>query len=322
MNTLTLRPADPERDFGQLADLFSLAQDERTSEPGLKLDYQEHRERILRLMVAEDERGELLGFNWATRSRFDNDRVHFYLIVKPEQRGRGVGRRLYDDLERAARAAQVKKLEINVRDDCPECRAFAERRGFSERTHSIGMALDLQAFDDRPYDGKIARLQAEGFQFTSMEALGNTEEAQRKLYTLNDMTVLETPGSDGTPAWLSFSDFQKKVCGADWYVPAGQMVVIDTATGDWAALSAITRFEGADYAYNLHTGVDKRYRGRKLAQAVKVLALRFAREVLKVSTVRTTHNEENLPMIAIDEKLGYVRTPGTILTDKMFEYPN
>jgi mycothiol synthase len=225
-------------------------------------------------------------------------------------------------LEQAARAARVKKLEINVRDDCPECRAFAKRRGFSERTHSIGMALDLQAFDDRPYDGKIAGLQAEGFQFTSMEALGNTEEAQRKLYTLNDMTVLETPGSDGTPAWLSFSDFQKKVCGADWYVPAGQMVVIDTATGDWAALSAITRFEGADYAYNLHTGVDKRYRGRKLAQAVKVLALRFAREVLKVSTVRTNHNEENLPMIAIDEKLGYVRTPGTILTDKMFEYSN
>ncbi|MCK7481789.1 MAG: GNAT family N-acetyltransferase [Candidatus Moduliflexus flocculans] len=75
-------------------------------------------------------------------------------------------------------------------------------------------------------------------------------------------------------------------------------------------MSAITRFEGADYAYNLHTGVDKRYRGRKVAQAVKVLALRFARDVLKVGEVRTNHNSQNDPMIAIDRKFGYVQTHG------------
>jgi GNAT superfamily N-acetyltransferase len=319
METPTLRQAEPERDFGQLAALFALEQDKPTSEPGLKADYGEHKERIFRLMVAEDEGGELLGFNWATRSRLDYSRAYIYIIVKPEQRGHGAGRRLYDDLEQAAKAAQVKKMEINVRDDCPQCRAFAERRGFSERSHAIGMVLDLGAFDDRPYEKRIAGLQAEGFHFTSMEALGNTEEAQRKLYTLNDMTSMETPGSDGEHPWLSFDDFQQKVCGADWYVPAGQMVVIDTATGDWAAMSAITRFVGADYAYNLHTGVDRRYRGRKLGQALKVLALRFARDVLHADTVRTQHNEKNLPMIAIDEKLGYVRMPGTFLMEKMVE---
>jgi len=55
MKPVTLRPADLERDFGQIAALFSLEQDEPTSEPGLKLDYEEHKERIIRLMVAEDE---------------------------------------------------------------------------------------------------------------------------------------------------------------------------------------------------------------------------------------------------------------------------
>ncbi|MHB1119712.1 MAG: hypothetical protein ACYC11_06580, partial [Bellilinea sp.] len=53
---------------------------------------------------------------------------------------------------------------------------------------------------------------------------------------------------------------------------------------------AITRFYGVDYACNLHTGVDKRCRGRKLGQAVKVQALRFARDVLKVNSVRTFHS--------------------------------
>ncbi len=267
-------------------------------------------------MVAENEQGKLLGFNWATISRFEASQANIYIIVKPEQRQRGVGSRLYDDVEQAARQAQIKTLRVDVRDISPKFRAFAEERGFSERSYSWGMSLDLKAFDDRPYDEIIARLEGEGFQFTSMEALDNTEANQRKLYALNEMTNRETLGSDGSPAWLSFEDFREKVCQTDWYQPAGQMVAIDTASSEWAAMSAITRFTGADYAYNLFTGVDKRYRGRKLAQAVKTLALRYARDVLKVDTVRTNHNSKNAPMIAVDRKFGYVQSPGLFSMEK------
>lgn len=319
MKTSTLRPVDPERDFGRLAELFTAEQNDPTTEAGLRSDYEAHKERIIRLMVAEDEQGELLGFNWMTRSRVDPKQAYLYVIVKPEYHGQGVGRRLYTDLEQAAGSAQVTQLEAGVRDDCPRCRSFADRSGFSEQRHSIGMTLNLNTFDDRPYNATIAKLQVEGFQFTSMETLGNTGEAQRKLYTLNDMTASETPGSEGVHPWLDFEDFQKSVCQANWYRPAGQMVVIDTNTGTWAGLSAITRFEGMDPAYNLHTGVDKRYRGRKLAQAIKVLALRYAHEVLEVDTVRTNHNSQNDPMIAIDRKFGYIQTPGIFTMVKKLE---
>ncbi len=316
MKPLLLRPAEPEHDFAQLAGWFSLLEDETTSEPGLREYYEQEQARITQ-RVAVDAQGELLGFYWAARDRLQPEQIIFFLFVKPEQRGLGIGRRLYGELEQVMRTAGAQQLRVSVWDNRPEDRGFAERRGFRERTHAIAMALDLDAFDSRPYDGIIERLQDEGFQFTSMAALGDTEEAQRKLYRLNETTGLETLGSDGSPSWASFEDFQQRVCRAEWYKPAGQMVVIDTATGDWAAMSAISRFD--DYGYNLYTGVDKRYRGRKLAQAVKVLALRYAREVLKVSTVRTHHNSKNLPMFAIDRKLGYVRRPGTWLLEKTLE---
>lgn len=316
MKTISLRPTDVERDFGQIAELFSLVQDEPTAEPALKADYEEVKARIIRLTAAEDEQGQLLGFNWATRSRTKPEQATIYVIVRPERRGQGVGRLLYADVEQAARAEHIRLLRLEIRDTCAECRAFADRRGFSEHTHQIGMTLDLEGFDDRPYDEIIARLRGEGFQFTSMEALGNTEEAQRKLYALNDDAAADTLGSDGEHPWLSFEDFQTKVCQSNWYIPAAQLVVIDTASGDWAAMSAITRFEGTNYAYNLFTGVDRRYRGRKLAQAVKVLALRCARQALAVSEVRTHHNAHNAPMIAIDVKLGYVQTPGLYTMEK------
>jgi RimJ/RimL family protein N-acetyltransferase len=97
------------------------------------------------------------------------------------------------------------------------------------------------------------------------------------------------------------------------------MVAIDTATGAWAAMSAVTRFEGSDCAYNLFTGVDMAYRGRKLARAVKVLALCCARDVLQVRSVRTHHNSLNLPMIAIDRKLGYGQLPGSFTMERVLE---
>ncbi len=315
MKTIHLRPAEPERDFGELAAWFSSLEDEPTTEPGLKEEYEKYRQRII-AKVAEDEQG---GFYWAMRNKVEPERMSVYLFVRPEQRGQGIGRQLYEAMTQAATAAQAKKLRVSVWDTSPECRAFAERRGFTELRHHFAMALDLDAFDDRPYDAIIASLESEGFQFTSMEALGNTEDAQRKLYFLNDSVCITTPGAEGEHPWVSFEDFQKSVCQTAWYKPGGQMVVIDTATGDWAAMSAITRLEGNDYAYNLFTGVDVRYRGRKLGQAVKVTALRYAREVLKVQKVHTHHNMKNLPMIAIDRKLGYVQMPGTFLMEKVLE---
>lgn len=316
MTTILLRPMEPEKDFGQLAAWFTSIEDEASTEAGLKTYYSKVQERVT-AQVAVDEAGALVGFYWIARHKFEPGRYDFSLFVSPERRGQGIGRRLYAGLSAIAQAAQATRLRTSVRDDSPTDRAFAERRGFQMLRHHFMMGLNLDTFDDQPYDAIIARLQGEGFQFTSMAALGNTEEAQRKLYALNDSTSASTLGAEGEHAWESFEDFQKSVCGADWYKPDGQIVVIDTLSGDWAAMSAITRLEGNDYAYNLFTGVEQRYRGRKLGQAVKVTALRFARQVLGAHQVRTHHNMQNLPMIAIDNKLGYVPMPGTFLMEKV-----
>ena len=87
MKNITLRPADPERDFGQLAELFTVEQNEPTTEAGLRSDHEAHKERIIRLMAAENEQGELSGFNWMTRSRSNPNQAHLYLIVKPTHSG-------------------------------------------------------------------------------------------------------------------------------------------------------------------------------------------------------------------------------------------
>lgn len=316
MNTINLRPAKLDRDFGELAALFTSEQNEPTTEPDLISDYKEHKDRIMRLMVAEDDQGQMMGFNWALRSRFDPKQVYFYIIVKPEQRKKGAGRRLYDDLEQAAKKAHINNLQVTIRDTCLDGESFAEKRDYIEKSHYIGLALKLESFDKPEYDDLIARLRGEGFNFTSMEALGNTEEAQRKLYQINDTTSMEKIVAPSDHTWLSFEDFRSKVCQAEWYRPGGQIIAIDLTTNTWAAMSAITRFQGNEHANNLHTGVEKRYHGRKLALATLILASRYARDVLKVKRVHTEENGLNLPAFAIYRELGYRRIPGTLTMEK------
>jgi hypothetical protein len=45
MKTIILRPADPERDFGQLADWFSILEGEPNSESGVKEYFDKEREK-------------------------------------------------------------------------------------------------------------------------------------------------------------------------------------------------------------------------------------------------------------------------------------
>lgn len=173
------------------------------------------------------------------------------------------------------------------------------------------MVLDLTVFNDKSRTDYITALKSKGFPFATMAEFGNGEEARWKLYKLNSPVSATQPGHDGIPAWTSFGEFQRTVCRMSWYKPSRQFIIFNKSTGDWAAMSAITRFENADRACNLFTGVDPRYHGRRLGQAVKPLALIYARGQLGMDKVRTNHNAGNAPMIAIDRKLGYVQIPGT-----------
>ena len=306
-----LRPPDLENDFAQLAALFSSFETNPSTEEGLKKWYAAGVEKQMQLTVAAAENGRIGGLNCLYRRGEPASQAwDAFLIVATELRSRGLGSRLYSDLLQTAGELDAQKIYFSVRDDDPASLRFAEQRGFQQRAHGIEMMLHLATFDDSPYDPIIADLKAQGFVFTNMAELGNTEEAQRKLYHLNSTAAASTPGNDNQEPWSSFEDFQKSVCQANWYRPDGQWVVVDSQTGAWAAMSAITCFEAADSAYNLFTGVDMPYRGRKLAQAVKVLALRYARQVLGAEKVRTQHNALNAPMLAIDRKLGYFQTPG------------
>jgi mycothiol synthase len=319
-NSITIKYADRERHFASVVTLMNTHETEPSTVESFSEWYNKQLDDGVRFAVATTPEDEVLGFNGIYRANLNREGYFsLYLIVEDKSRNHGLGGMLFDHLLIQAAQLSAHTLRTRVRDTCEEGIRFANSHGFIEKKHSIEMMFDLSTWDDSRYDPVLHSLQAQGFHFTNMAELGDTKEARRKLYTLNSTAAATDPGSDGIPPWASFEDFEKFVCDTSWYHPDGQVIAIDTRTGNWAAMSAITVFEGADHAYNLFTGTDIRYRGRKLAQAVKSLALRKAR-TFGVGTVRTNHNSENAAMIAIDTKLGYIRTPGVLIMERELEY--
>ncbi len=316
---LSIQPAEPLRHFAAIAALLSGQETEPTTEQSLFEWYNRQLEDGIQFMVAVSQADTVLGFNGIYRENLNYGQLYeIYLIVEQGSRGSGLGSLSYNNLIGQALKLGARTLKARVRDNDNVSIRFADQRGFVEKKHSIEMMFNLRTWDDTCYEPTLHALQQQGFRFINMAELGDTLEARRKLYTLNSTAAATDPGSDGVQPWASFEDFNKFVCNTSWYHPDGQIVAIDMHTGEWAAMSAITVFAGADHAYNLFTGTDVRYRGRKLAQAVKALALHKER-TFGVDTVRTSHNSENAAMIAIDTKLGYVRTPGMLIMEKEME---
>jgi GNAT superfamily N-acetyltransferase len=262
--------------------------------------------RITQRRVAVNDQDEVIGYSVVAHETWSPDH-HFYLWVgvDPQWRGNRIGTALYADAQAFLQTQGATHLTSEVRDDEPIAQGFAQRRGFTKVRHHFASVLDLTAFDETPYQSVIPTLQAAGICFSSLANFQDSQEARRKLHEVNTITDLDIPGWEGPG--ISFAEFEHWVCGSTWYRPEGQLIALD---GDqWVGMCTIQLRPESQRAYNVHTGVLRSHRGRKLALALKLVAIRYARSH-GVQTLHTNNDSFNAPMLAINRKLGYRPQPG------------
>lgn len=261
---------------------------------------------FLRYAACVDE--EIIGFGEIEKLAIAQfPQFTIWLTIDVTHRRRGYGGQFYDFLAQQA-------MTYGAEEFISECKAnelhslrFAQKRGFEIRRHAFDSQLDLKAFNPDKWLPIVDEVKAQGIRFTSLAAEGNTEAAQRKLFELNNVTAGDNPSSDGKER-DTFENFKSKVLTADWFRADGQILAVDGER--FVGLSAIGFESGGMTAFHAFTGIDKAYRGRKIAQALRILAAQYA--ISKGAQVIVTDNDsENAPMLAINDKFGYVRQPGT-----------
>lgn len=303
---ITFRPMNLETDAADLARIYGVTVAEPITEASAR-DWWTPREGEFRATtLALDGNQKAVGY-WDVEHETWMHPGHFWfnLILVPEVRGRGLGAQMYNDALRVAREQGATHLEGRVREDDPLSMRFAERRGCKIQFHTFESALDLTDFDEHRFDGLLSRLHAGGFRFFSLAEAGVTEENKHKLYEVNRDSGLDSTGSDGV--FPDFYAFSKNVFDASWFRADTQILA---ALGDrWVGLAAIAIYPEDNHAYNAFTGVLREFRGRGLAQALKLQTILLAKKE-GVRYVRTNNDSQNVPMLAVNRKLGYKPEPG------------
>lgn len=301
-----LKPINPDADFVRIAELMRLVWPSDTAQK-LAEAWRTQQDARVFYTLGCDATDFITGVGQiACSTSNDPESYRIRVVVDPACRRRGLGSLIYDEVQRYVVAHGGSRITAFVWHDCPAGAHFAMRHGFTPQGGSHISVLDVAGFDEAPFAGVIERVQAQGILFATLADFGDTEEARRKCFELNNRSM--TPAFDGIGShqWPSFEVFVQRVCASSWYRSDGQIVAIDKATGEWIGLGAIGIETDGVTAINTYTGVDPRYRGRDIALALKLLAVRCARRH-GCTTLRANNAPPNAPILAINDKMGYVR---------------
>lgn len=222
------------------------------------------------------------------------------IIVDAAHRGRGYGQMLDEALALWMQEEQPIGLQTTVRDNNPEARAWAERRGFMLKSHQFESVLDLTSFPLETIDTGIRASEAHGITFRTFEHF-SLEDDMERLYQIVKQLSGDTPDSQGALDF-PFETFAAMVRRMD-----PRNIFIAMAGEEIAGITCLV--SQGNEMYTLFTGVVKEYRGKGIAYTLKLLSIRFA-HASGVKQLRTNNHSTNAPMLAVNRKLGYESQPG------------
>ena len=311
---LQLRQLNSETDLPRVVELMNMVNPEPIS-----VDTYHERQRLASqgrigyAIVALDENAYIVGYISIVHNPW-MPQGHFWLrvIVDRALRNGGIGTLLYNHALDLVRASAATHLVSEARDGCAECLQFAQHRGFKIERHLFVSRLYPADFDESRFVGTIEAVEAAGIRFFTLADVGSTLEVRQKLYELYCRCAVDNPAYEGW-SFPPFEAYCKRVFESAGYRANGQMIAVDG--GNWVGMATLDYYEETNALHNGFTGVDRAYRGRHIALALKLLTIRFARKY-DVSYLYTNNDSTNMPMLAVNRKLGYRPEPGIYILSR------
>lgn len=274
-------------------------------------------------LVVEDLRGEIQAIAvTSSGGLFASPDGSWRVTVRvaPEWRRRGVARSLLERIEEHARHGGAKRLISPVRGDEPEGGGFAKNSGYSSFHQRIDSYIEVAKFDASKFDDpdEIARragVQLVTFAEKNSGSASDVEAFQRELLPVIWEMARDVPAPTPMPEQPPPFELARKMFfegpGTD---PRSTVVVL--RDGHPVGMT-VTMVKENGAAYTNFTGVTRPERGKGLALAMKLRALRELR-ARGVKLFGTTNDEANAAMRGINKRLGYVPEPPTTMYEKRF----
>jgi len=208
--------------------------------------------------------------------------------VREEFRRRGIATSLWECVEDHLRElAPTRVLSWFV--ETPDGVAFARSRGFAEER------ADTLAFVD-PRTVDVASLDSARGELVPLQELAPEAVYEVDMVTTRDVPMTDSVDDMRYDDWLNFI-WRRPTMRLD-----GSFAAIEE--GRPVAITMLAANLEKGRAFNEYTGTLPSHRGRGLARLVKLASLRWAAEQ-GITSVWTTNDETNAPMVAVNRRLGY-----------------
>lgn len=233
--------------------------------------------------------------------------THFGSIgVDAQYRRRGIGGALYDHMMQLATEWGAKRMYGNVSEDDEHARRFIEKRGFAYTGRQERLSrLDVHAANLAGYEGAVERLAEQGLKVTTLAEVGvDNEDFMRALHHMQFQSALDIPSSE---EWEEppFETWRKWTLEAPGRSPERVFLALD---GDRPVGVASLDRRGENAGFNGYTGVDRAYRGKGVARALKLRTIEWSREN-GIDCIFTGNDVDNKRMLDINIRLGYKPVP-------------
>jgi GNAT superfamily N-acetyltransferase len=285
----SIREVEPERDAEGLVALEREARPTIVTSPAAWL----HRELTIparahmRGWVAEDD-GGIVGESYALLTFFSqsSETALVGVTVCESHRRRGLGAQLYELASDHAAAIGATSQLAKFYDNEAGV-AFARARGFAEVRAEAESAVDPRSITERPPADVDLRTVA---------------EVDPKLVYAVDLEATRDMPTTEPVEDIPYDEWEEHVLQHPLFTAEGSFVAM--VDGVAAAVSLIIADRESGRAASMFTGTLAPYRGRGLARAVKLASVEWL-VANGITSLVTTNDETNAPMLAVNRRLGY-----------------
>lgn len=225
------------------------------------------------------------------------DHLAVQIAVDPEHRGRGGGSLMLNVLETDAIQRGFRGLVSTLPEAASGPRAWARARGFHHHALHCDSLLDLRRFDHR------ADMPA-GLTFSDMT--GASEAQWHEVATLLRTFMADAPDMEDLPPW-SLARCLSVLRDTPAARPDWMIVARSLGTPVGLTVGHLLREE----VYSYFTGVARDWRGKRVGLALKLRLIAAAR-AQGIATMRTTNLDRNVPVLRLNDSLGFRRVLGTV----------
>lgn len=248
--------------------------------------------------------------------QFQPTRYRAVAFTDPAWQRRGVGSALYEHMLAELRRRGARAIETFARESMPDVVSFLERRGFAQIMRAWECRLDLRRFDPAPFAGYVESMPKDGIEITTLEEERQRDPgALRYVYELHNALVADIP----MPVPFTPPSFEEYLASHVESPSALLDAYFLAKAGDRYVGEANLQRPGQGNHLNHNiTGVLQAYRGRGIAMALKLATIAYA-QARGYSEIRTWNEEHNTGILAINDRLGFVRQPAWLTFEKVLE---